>query len=453
MSSTSLTFFDHYLNRVFLSLSTFWTLVYFRRGLFYSFLSIYLHFYLEMSVTEATLFGSTGMISSALFQSFLWGKVADMVHNRKRLIVWGEIIAAGGYMLIWYLHILAYKEIAPIAAGWVITVGLFGVEAFWSASNVGWSSLISDVTPEDDRSSLMGRLSAIGGMGRIAGAAAAAIFFSYGGFRGGGFYSGVLFGLSAFVIVLSAIIIQFCIKDTDLKYRYDQDLGAEVDEGRAILGARKLVIPFDKKFFFMFIIGLAAINIGRNAIVLIKNIFLVERFNAPDEIIGALEILTSVSTVATGLLTPYMVGRLGDWKLYLLSGLVAIAGLIGFVFSPHLLLSLAMMVCLQFAMVTVRATTYSIISKKVPAKVRGRYFGYYNTVFFLSFGLGGTVFAAPIVDILQIIGFDVIVAYQFSFTASALLVVVGLLLTLYLYFQELKKEEEESTIDQLAEIG
>ncbi|MHA2362413.1 MAG: MFS transporter [Candidatus Hodarchaeales archaeon] len=426
------------LNHIFLSLSSFWALVFFRRGLFYSFLSIYLHFYLGMSITEATLFGTTGMVSSGLFQSFVWNKAADNIFNRKILIVWGEVLAALGYILIWFLHVQVYHQIAPITAGWVITFGLFVVEAFWSASNVGWAAIIADVTPGDERSSLMGRLSAVGGVGRMAGAGAAASLYGFGGFNGWGFFSGALFFISALAIVSSAIVIQIFIKDDDLVYRYDviNPLKSESINNQSI--------AFDKQFYFLLIIGLAAINLGRNAVVLIKNLFLIERFNASNELIGTLEILASVSTVLTGLMTPYLVKKIGDWHLYLVSISCAIIALIGFVIMPYIGLVLLMLIMFQFVMVTIRATTYSIVSNLVPAEVRGRYFGYYNTVFFLSFGLGGTLYAAPLIDILQALGYDVIFAYQVSFFVSAILVVSGLGLTLLLYkrSQFLKKTQK-----------
>ncbi|MHA2273314.1 MAG: hypothetical protein ACXACI_15755, partial [Candidatus Hodarchaeales archaeon] len=60
-------------HRAFFGLSSFQVLAMFRRGLFYTYLSIYLRFYLGLSVTETTLFATIPMILNVTFQMFVWG--------------------------------------------------------------------------------------------------------------------------------------------------------------------------------------------------------------------------------------------------------------------------------------------------------------------------------------------------------------------------------------------
>src|SRR6056297_2593957 len=90
----------------FIKLSSFQILVRFRRGLFYSFLSIYLRFYLNLSVTETTLFATFPMIINILFQNFIWGALSDKLQKRRTFIILGEIFAALGTVLTWYVHTL-----------------------------------------------------------------------------------------------------------------------------------------------------------------------------------------------------------------------------------------------------------------------------------------------------------------------------------------------------------
>ena len=61
-------------NKTFLNISSFQVLVMFRRGLFFTYLSIYLRNYLGMTVTETTFF--------ATFPIFPIHHNGDVVHNR-----------------------------------------------------------------------------------------------------------------------------------------------------------------------------------------------------------------------------------------------------------------------------------------------------------------------------------------------------------------------------------
>ena len=60
--------------RVFLGLSSFQILAMFRRGIFYTYLSIYMRSYLQLSVTITTLF-ATIPIMQWIFASFCLGKI------------------------------------------------------------------------------------------------------------------------------------------------------------------------------------------------------------------------------------------------------------------------------------------------------------------------------------------------------------------------------------------
>ena len=73
----------------------------FRRGLFYAFLSIYLRYFLGLSVTETTLFATLPMVFNILAQTFVWGRLSDRRQLRRTLILWGEGCGAVGTVLIW----------------------------------------------------------------------------------------------------------------------------------------------------------------------------------------------------------------------------------------------------------------------------------------------------------------------------------------------------------------
>ncbi|MFW9929277.1 MAG: MFS transporter [Candidatus Thorarchaeota archaeon] len=417
-------------------LSSFQILAYFRRGLFYSFLSIYLYYQLGLSVTESTLFATFSMIASSIAQSTIWGTLADKVYNRKFMVFWSEIGAALCIFVVWWIHYEVYFMFSPYLAGWVITFGLTFTEMVWSASNVAWTALLSDLTPQNRRSSLMGSLSAIGGLGRILGVASASLLFLFGNVYGGGFLYGPLFFVTCIVIVTTAFIILFTINDSDLIYRTESSSISTYEntenygENDHKFNSRK---SFNSHFFLLFIISLALVNFGRNSITQILNYFLISKFNASIDLIGSFEIISSISFILAGIATPFLVKLLGDWRLYLVITLEAIISLIGFVLSPNIYLAVIFSFGIRFVHVIIQSTSYSIVAAMVPSRLRGKYFGYYNTVFFLSFGIGGTLVTGPISDFMISVGYDPTTAYTTAFFSAAIIVLCGLLLGIYLF--------------------
>jgi MFS family permease len=65
-----------------------------------------------------------------------------------------------------------------------------------------------------------------------------------------------------------------------------------------------------------------------------------------------------------------------------------------------------------------------------PKEYRGRLFAYYNTTFFLSWGIAATFIAGPIADILIGQGLSNANAYRGSFIAAIALVVIGVVILL-----------------------
>ena len=429
--------------KTFLGLSTFQILAYFRRGLFYAFLSLYLHFFLGLSVTESTLYATFGMLASSFCQATVWGYLADHIFNRKIMVFYGELIAAVGHIIVWWLQYQAYAYYGPRVAGYVITFGLTIIEVFWSASNLGWSILLSDIATQSDRSSLYGRLSAIGGVGRSLGVLAAALLYTTRGLEGGGFYYGDLFFITAFIIVISAIFMQLTIKDEDLVFR-DSNFTKPNNkkENIDLIPDNTAIEFFDKKFFFLMLIALAMINIGRNSIIQVSNLYLVVRISATDYDIGVIEFVKSASVIFFGLSVPFFVKKLGDWRLFLFSSLFVVICLIAFVISPYFYLIIIIAGAMWSTTVFIAATSYSLISEIIPTKVRGKYFGLYNMVFFISYGIGGTVLTGPISDILIFYGYNPVFAYQIAFFAAAGLVMLGLALALALYIQKIIRTDK-----------
>ncbi|MDH5449171.1 MAG: MFS transporter, partial [Candidatus Bathyarchaeota archaeon] len=189
--------------KIMLGLSSFQFMVMARRGLFYTFLSIYLLENLKLSVTATTLLASLTMITNSVSQTFVWGKISDKYQARQSLIVVGETIAAFGYILLYFFHIHLLNTNGSIAAAYSIIVGLSLLEFFWSMSNLGWSALISDLTTSQERGKLMSVISSVGGVGRILGITVSGLLYDWGG-EAGGFKNGILFFFASGIMLASA---------------------------------------------------------------------------------------------------------------------------------------------------------------------------------------------------------------------------------------------------------
>jgi MFS family permease len=406
--------------RTFLNISSFQILAMFRRGMFYSYLSIYLRFYLGLSVTETTFFAFFPMVINIVFQTFVWGPLSDRYQRRRTLIILGEVMAGLLTVTVWYVHTLPGSA---RAAGYVIIVGLVVVEIFWSMSNVSWSALISDLYPEYERAGVQGKLSSIGALGRIVGVWIGGL--AYDGltryYEGWGFHSGLLFFVASGVMLLSTIPM-FFVPEGGVGGNCEATT-KQVGQGRS--GPAR---SYSRKFV-MFLLAMVLINFGRNSVAVTKTQYLVleEGFNVSSRFLSHIVNAQSLAVFILGLVMGWLSRRYRDDRILLWGALISAAGLLGFAFTR----SLAVVFLCNFlsgaAFVITRSSSYAYASRLIPALSRGRQFALFNATFFLSWGTAGTLVTGPIVDLLIRSGATQDYAYRVSFVAAAALVLVGML--------------------------
>jgi len=404
--------------RSFLNVSSFQILAMFRRGLFYSYLSIYLRFFLGLSVTETTFFATFPMVLNVLFQTFVWGGVSDRLQLRRTLIILGEISAAVSTVLVWYLHTLPQSA---HAAGYVIIVGMSIVEIFWSMSNVAWSALLSDLYPERERAGVQGQLSSIGAIGRIIGVWIGGL--AYDGlsqfYEGWGFDKGVLFFVASGIMIVSTIPMLFVPEGGIKKEKRE-------------LGAQSVGTASVSRLFLIFLLAMLFINFGRNSVALVKSqyLYLDEGFNVSSSLLSYIVNTSSVAVLIVGLSVRRLSDRLRDETLLLVGAVVAIISLLGFVLAENLALIFISNFLAGASDVVIVASSYSYASRLIPPEKRGKQFALFNATFFLSWGLPGTFIAGPIVDQLMRLGATQIFSYRMSFLTAAVLVFIGALVSL-----------------------
>jgi len=395
----------------------------FRRGLFYSYLSIYLRHFLGLSVTETTLFATLPMVINIVFQTFVWGTFSDKHQLRRTLIISGEILAGFGTILVWYGHTLTGNL---SLAGYVIIFGLSIVEIFWSMSNVGWSALISDIYRQQDRNAVQGRLASIGGIGRIAGVWIGGLLYDGLGlkYNGWGFYEGALFFVAGAAMFIS-VIPMLLVPEGGIQREIEDASVPEID---ASISAGKI--------FTIFIVAMVFINFGRNSIAVIQSQYLVlgSGFAVSSKVLSYIVNTQSVAMILTGLIAGWVGRKIGDGNSLLLGTalavgslfLLAIAGNLGLIYISNFLRGCAEVIVL--------ASSYAFASVLIPPEKRARLFSIFNATYFLSWGIAGTFIAGPITDILLACGASEVFSYQMAFVSSAIMTLIGFIILGVLLF-------------------
>jgi MFS family permease len=405
--------------RLFVGLASFQVFAMFRRGLFYSYLSIYLHYYLGLTVTETSLFSTVPMVLNVLFQTVVWGRISDRLQKRRTLVIVGELLAAVGTVLVWLLHARAPGR---REAGFVIIWGLTAIEIFWSMSNIGWSAYISDAYAAERRASVQGNLQSLGGLGRILGVWAGGSFYNmFGrGYEGWGFAEGSLFFVSSAVMVIS-VIPMFFVPEGGIRSGAAQKPIAATPAASDL--PRRSIWPF-----VFFLIGMTFVNFGRNATSVINSqyLYLDTGFAVSSGTLSTIINMFSLSMVVMG----FVIGRWGrnarsNWLL-ILGTASAMIGLLLYNVARHLGWIYVAGLFGGASEVLIFASSYAIASALIPAEKRATLFGLYNATFFLSWGASATLIAGPLVDSLIRLGHSQLSAYRASYMVALGITAIGL---------------------------
>lgn len=429
----------------FASLSIFQIMAMFRRGIFYFFLSIYLKEFLGVSNTEMTLFATLPMIANIFAQSAIWGRISDKFKKRRLLIVFGEVFAAVGYLIVFWIHNVVNKgkvgighisdvlfsqsevlgildtastydanfipKILQISA-YVIIFGFTIIEAGWSSSNLGWTTLIADLTIESERSKTMGLLQFVGGIGNVLGVTASGFLYQ----DGFGFWLGNLFYVSSGIMVFS-IVALFLIPESYADLEEDYFKEVEQKSNQLVIDERKtkrgIKSDWPIKLFIWLIIVLAIVNIGGNSInqMIQIHVRLPDTFRASDSIVAGLRNTSSITMIIGGLVIGFLTSRFGDGNMLLVGFLFAFLGTIFLPVVPSIAIFFVYMAFKGASRVWIQTTAYSMVNRVVPLEKRGRMMGYYNAAFYLSWGMGGTLITGPIADAIVGSNFAVIITY------------------------------------------
>ena len=405
---------------IFFSLGLFQFLTFVRRGVFYTFMINYL-FILMRAVTSTALLGTLNMVSSALGQNLLWGKISDRYRLRTKLIIAGESVAGFAYLGVYFLHRFLLDGGNSFAAGLAIIFGLSLLEFFWSMSDVGWATLLTDVTNLQTRGTVVGILNFVASLGRMSGVIFAG--FLYG--DGNGFRQGTIFYIVTAMLFTGTVIMWLTsrsvkenasMKSVQLR-REHEDTKAKGDLSHK-----------NKSVYQWFLISLIIVVLGVASISQVFLLFLKlpEGLNASDPEMSLIITAWTIGGMIASLLSGKLADKFGRAIVILFGLFLAVLTPVLYGFSPYVLTMAFVYGINGISFWTIQTVGFALVGDLTPVETRGRLLSRYNTVMALSWGPAGLLIGGPLADFQTgSLGFSTQVAYVNCFLVSSLIVAFG----------------------------
>jgi MFS family permease len=406
---------------VFFNLSVFQFLTFVRRGVFYTFMINYLYTLMQSATLTAAL-GTLNMVASALGQNLLWGRISDRYKLRTKLIMTGESIAGFAYIIVFIVHKSLIQTGDHFLAGLAIIFGLSILEFFWSMSDVGWATLLTDVTTPEIRGRIIGTLNFIASLGRMVGILFAGFLYA----DGEGFKNGTIFYIVTILLFIGAAMMALMSRHTAMKSATQKNLSVKEKEEH-----KGKLTDENEKTYSWFLASLIIIILGAASINQIFLLFikLTEGLNASDP---EMSLILGTWTIG-GMIASIVLGRLAD-KVG--RNKVMFLGLILAAITP-LLYGVALTVPLMALIYglngvsfwTIQTVGFAIAGDIIPEHKRGRLLSRYNAVMAIGWGPAGFLVGGPLADIqVKILGLPAYTGYLNTFFTSSIIVILGTIL-------------------------
>ena len=423
---------------IFFSLGLFQFLTFVRRGIFYTFMINYL-FILMRAVTSTAMLGTLDMIASALGQNLLWGKISDRYKLRTKLILIGESIAGFAYLGVFFLHRSLIDSGNSFAAGLAIIFGLSLLEFFWSMSDVGWATLLTDVTTLQTRGTVVGTLNFIASLGRMFGIISAGFLYS----DGNGFQQGTLFYIVTAMLFTGAAIMWLTSRSAKKTASVDD---MQLRGGKRDAEAESALVHKNKSVYRWFLISLIIIILGASCInqVFLLFIKLTEGLHASDPEMSLILTAWTVGGMVASLLSGRLADKFGRARVILFGLIWAVLTPILYGL-PHSVLVMALVYGLNgISFWTIQTVGFALVGDLTPMGRRGRLLSRYNTVIMLGWGPAGLLIGGPLADFqTTTLGFSAQTAYINCFLVSSLIVGFG---TVFYFLKVMRKIEQSSEV-------
>jgi len=363
------------------------------------------------------------MVVNSFSQTFIWGRLSDKYQARTSLVVIGETIAAFGYIIVYFVHAYLLGTNGKIEAAYSIIAGLSILEFFWSMSNLGWSALISDLTNPQERGRTMSLISSIGGVGRIVGISVSGMLYDWGG-EGGGFTNGMLFFFASGIMLASAVVVWFSVRNSERMTQSSQDVGTIPSQSEEL--SRRV----NSRNFYWFLIVMFIVGLGTYSILQILIFYVAQSspIGASSFDITMIRNSASIATIIASLVVGPLANKIGRKNtLGLGIALTAITPIL-YTLANNVVEMMLINSLSGVSMAILNVVGYLFASDLIPPERRGRLFGKYNAVTYISFGVAGTFIGGPIADYLIDTGLSKAASYVATFRVASVICVGGLVL-------------------------
>ena len=395
-----------------------------RRGIFYSFMYIYLLSLLGKVTATAGLETFT-MLTSAVGQNLLWGRISDRYRLRAKLVVIGELIAGFTYIIVFLVHRSLLDGGRTFDAGLAIISGLSLLEFFWSMSDVGWAALLTDVTIPRTRGGIVGAFNFIASIGRMTGVLIAGFLYC----GGSGFKEGTIFYVVVTMLFIGVAIMWQASKSVEKQTQQARNPKRERKRAGPTLNHKRSIQFSNEKTFLWFLVSLTIVVMGAASINQIFLFFLQlkEGLAASDIEVSLIVAAWTVGGMTASVALGKLSDRIGRVKV-ILGGLVLAAIIpILYRFVPNVGLMAIIYGLNGLSFMTIRTVVFAFTGDIIPEHKRGRLLSRYNTVMALSWGPAGFLIGGPFADFqTEILKISTREAYINAFFVSSLLVFLGM---------------------------
>jgi len=408
-----------------LGLWSFQFLTFMRRGVFYSFMYIYL-FSLMGNVTTTAALGTLTMLMSAAGQNLIWGRISDRYKLRAQLIVVGEVAAGFTYIVVFVIHKFFIDAGSNVAAGLALIIGLAVLEFFWSMSDVGWAALVTDITTPETRGGFVGAVNFVMSIGRMTGIIMAGFLYA----EGLGFKQGTIFYMVTAMLLAGATIMWFVARSIRSSTTQTFSSSAKKEKSDSARDSEAITQASTERehTFLWFLIALTIVVLGAASVNQIFPLFLKlnDGLHASDL---EMSFILSVWTLG-GMTASLAAGRLADKlgrTIVILAGLLFAATTPLFYGITPNVVSMAIVYGINgMSFMTLQTAGFALAGDIIPPHRRGRLLSRYNTVMALSWGPAGLLIGGPLADIqTRVLGVSAHTAYINAFITSSVLILLG----------------------------
>jgi len=410
-----------------LGLWSFQFLTFMRRGIFYSFMYIYL-FSLLGNVTTTAALGTLTMLMSTVGQNLLWGKISDRYRLRAQLVVIGEVAAAFAYIVVFFIHKFFIDVGSNVTAGLALIIGLAILEFFWSMSDVGWAALVTDITTPETRGGFVGAINFVTSIGRMTGITLAGLLY----LGGLGFRQGTIFYIVTVMLMTGAGIMWFVARS--IKPPTTQASLTLVPEEKNNSGENSQVIASasaeNEGVFSWFLITLTIVILGAASVGQIFPLFLQLKggLQASDLEVSFILSAWTLGGMIASLVAGRLADKVGRTEVILAGLLMAAATPLFYGLASNVIFMAIAYGINGIALMTIQTAGFALAGDIIPEQRRGRLLSRYNAVMALSWGPAGLLIGGPIADIqTRALGASPHTAYINAFITSSVLILLGTL--------------------------